>query len=65
MYRLCILEVLDGFGRTNGLLINIDKTQLMVVGGDDWEVGSRINGIEVVSKVKNIRDPGRQEIGKT
>ncbi len=46
-----ILEVLDNFGKVSGLLINIDKTQLMVVGTDNWAVGDRVHEIEIVDKV--------------
>jgi hypothetical protein len=46
-----ILGILDSYGQVSGLLINIDKTQLMVVGSNEWEIGSKIMGIEIVKQV--------------
>jgi hypothetical protein len=38
-----ILEVLENFGEVSGLRINIDKTQLMVVGTENWAIGERVH----------------------
>ncbi len=46
-----ILRVLREFETVSGLAINIDKTQLMVVGSEEWVVGSRVHGIEIVNSV--------------
>jgi hypothetical protein len=46
-----ILEMLRTFGQVSGLKINIDKTQLMVVGSDIWTTGTQVHGIEIVDKV--------------
>jgi hypothetical protein len=46
-----ILEMLRSFGQVSGLKINIDKTQLMVVGSDIWATGTQVHGIEIVDKV--------------
>jgi hypothetical protein len=46
-----IIQVLQEFEAVSGLAINIGKTQLMVVGNDDWVVGGRVHGIEIVEKV--------------
>jgi hypothetical protein len=46
-----IIEVLEDFGDVSGLCINIDKTQLMVVGTENWEIGERVHNIEIVDKV--------------
>jgi hypothetical protein len=40
-----ILQVLREFEAVSGLAINISKTQLMVVGNEEWVVGSRVHGI--------------------
>ncbi len=47
-----ILEIMDEFGQVSGLVINIGKTQLMVVGSNEWETGNRFLRIEIVNKVK-------------
>jgi hypothetical protein len=47
-----ILELLREFDSCSGLSINISKTQLMVVGTDNWGTGERILGVNVVDKVK-------------
>ncbi len=46
-----VLQVLREFEAVSGLAINIDKTQLMVVGSEQWAVGSRVLGIEIVNSV--------------
>jgi hypothetical protein len=46
-----VLQVLREFEAVSGLAINIDKTQLMVVGSEEWAVGSRVHGIEIVNNV--------------
>jgi hypothetical protein len=46
-----IIEVLENFGKISVLLIYIDKTQLMVVGTDNWATGERVQEIGIVDKV--------------
>ncbi len=46
-----ILEMLRDFERVSGLEINISKTQLMVTGSNEWDVGTKIHGIDIVDKV--------------
>ncbi len=43
--------MLREFEAVSGLAINIGKTQLMVVGNEEWVVGSRVHVIEIVDKV--------------
>ncbi len=47
-----VLRLLNDFTQVSGLEVNTDKTQLMVVGSDDWPEGEQIGGITIVSKVK-------------
>jgi len=47
-----LIRILNNFSFVSGLSLNVKKTQLMVVGTDDYPVGSKIAGIDVVEKVK-------------
>jgi hypothetical protein len=47
-----ILDVLLNYYRATGLEVNTNKTQLMVVGTDQWIIGETIHGIAVVDNVK-------------
>jgi len=47
-----IVSILNGFYLISGLSLNVKKTQLMVVGSEDYPVGSKISEIEIVDKVK-------------
>ncbi len=40
-----IIEMLQSFGQVSGLKINVNKTQLMVVGSDNWATGEKVHGI--------------------
>jgi hypothetical protein len=54
MSRECvhnILKILESFFMVSGLSVNTDKTQLMVVGSENWVEGDRVCGIKVVEKV--------------
>jgi hypothetical protein len=47
MSRECvhnILKILESFALVSGLSVNTDKTQLMVVGNDNWAEGDRVCG---------------------
>jgi hypothetical protein len=46
-----ILEMLRNFGLVSGLKLNINKTQLMVVGSNGWITGTQVHSIEIVDKV--------------
>ncbi len=46
-----IIEMLQSFGQVSGLKINVNKTQLMVVGSDNWATGEKVHGIKVVDRV--------------
>jgi hypothetical protein len=46
-----ILGVMEDFYRMSGLALNKGKTQLMVAGCEDWQIGINIHGITVVDKV--------------
>jgi hypothetical protein len=46
-----IIGILEGFEQVTGLSLNKGKTQLMVVGGEGWGVGSEIEGISVVDSI--------------
>jgi hypothetical protein len=46
-----ILEMLRDFEQVSGLVINISKTQLMVTGSNEWDIGTKIHGIDIVDKV--------------
>jgi len=55
MSREALLEirnVLGEFFRVSGLSLNVRKTQLMVTGTEDYQIGSTVEEIEVVSCVK-------------
>jgi hypothetical protein len=45
----CIVHVLNGFTEVTGLEINKEKTQLMVVGSDEWGVDQKVHDIKLVS----------------
>ena len=47
----CLLKILRDFSRVSGLEINEKKTQLMVTGGEDAQVGSKIGDITVVESI--------------
>jgi hypothetical protein len=47
-----ILRILNNFTMVSGLEVNTDKTQLMIVGTENWPVGNQIGGITIVDKVK-------------
>ena len=47
-----ILLIMENFKNISGLELNAKKTQLMVVGSENYNVGDLICGIEVVDKVK-------------
>jgi hypothetical protein len=47
-----ILWILNNFTMVSGLEVNTDKTQLMIVGTENWPVGNQIGGITIVDKVK-------------
>jgi hypothetical protein len=46
-----IIRILEGFEEVTGLALNKGKTQLMVVGGEGWGVGTEIEGISVVDSI--------------
>jgi hypothetical protein len=46
-----ILGVMDDFKQLSGLSMNTGKTQLMICGTDEWEIGASINGITVVNYI--------------
>jgi hypothetical protein len=46
-----ILGVMEDFYRMSGLALNKGKTQLMVAGCEDWQIGINVHGITVVDKV--------------
>ncbi len=46
-----ILGVMEEFYRMSGLALNKGKTQLMVAGCEEWQIGINIHGITVVDKV--------------
>ena len=48
----CILRILREFETVSGLKINVNKTQLMVTGGDGERIGSQIEGIKVVNSIE-------------
>ena len=48
----CILRILREFETVSGLKINVNKTQLMVTGGDGERIGSQIEGIKVVNSTE-------------
>ncbi len=47
-----VLEVLATYFRVTGLEVNTNKTQLMVVGTEQWATGERVHGIAVVDSIK-------------
>jgi hypothetical protein len=47
----CIVSVLAEFTAVTGLEINKDKTQLMVAGSDNWQIGQRIDDIVIVQDI--------------
>jgi hypothetical protein len=47
----CIVLVLAEFATVTGLEINKNKTQLMVVGSDNWQIGRRIDDIVIVNEI--------------
>jgi hypothetical protein len=47
----CIVSVLAEFTAVTGLEINKDKTQLMVAGSDNWQIGQRIDDIVIVNYI--------------
>ena len=47
----CLLKILRDFSRVSGLEINEKKTQLMITGGEDAQVGSKIGDITVVESI--------------
>jgi len=47
-----IIRTLDGFYGTSGLQLNKNKTQLMVVGCDEYVIGEMIDGITIVGEIK-------------
>jgi hypothetical protein len=47
-----ILDVLSNYFRATGLEVNTNKTQLMVVGTNQWATGENVHGIAVVDSVK-------------
>ena len=46
-----IVEILEEFALVSGLQINVEKTQLMITGGDGERINSEIHGIKVVDKI--------------
>ena len=46
-----IVEILEEFALVSGLQINVEKTQLMITGGDGERIDSEIHGIKVVDKI--------------
>ena len=46
-----IIEILEEFALVSGLQINVEKTQLMITGGDGERINSEIHGIKVVDKI--------------
>ena len=47
----CLLKILRDFARVSGLEINEKKTQLMVTGGEDAQIGSTIGEITIVDSI--------------
>jgi len=47
-----ILKIIKDFENVSGLKINVDKTQLMLTGSENGQVGTKIFGITVVDKIK-------------
>ena len=47
----CLLKILRDFSRVSGLEINEKKTQLMITGGEDAQVGSKIGDITIVESI--------------
>jgi hypothetical protein len=47
-----IIDIMENFKMASGLELNKNKTQLMVVGSDNYNIGDRIMEIEIVGTVK-------------
>jgi hypothetical protein len=46
-----ILQLLREFETVSGLAINIDKTQLMISGSEQWGVGTKVHNVVIVGEV--------------
>ena len=46
-----LLTILKEFEGVSGLIINVNKTQLMITGGDGEIIGDSIEGIAVVNEI--------------
>ena len=51
-----ILTILKEFKGVSGLKINLNKTQLMITGGDREIIGDAIEGISVVNEINVLGD---------
>jgi exonuclease III len=58
-----IIEMLRSFGQVSGLKINVNKTQLMVVGSNNWVSGEEVHGIKVVESVTILGGYDRPNVG--
>ena len=60
-----IIEILEEFAWVSGLQINVEKTQLMITGGDGERINSEIHGIKVVDKIGILGVLGILEAGQS